>query len=166
MSATYPITVTVGTLASTNYSFTYAPGTLTVEKKLMTVTAPSATVTYGATPPPLSPQYDTAAWVGTDKANDLNTRPTCSSDYDQYDPAGGTYTSTCSGGVDNDYSFTYVPGTVTVNKKSLSIAATATTRAYGSPNPTLAFTYSGFVGTDDAGDVDTSPTCSTTATTG
>ncbi len=163
--ATYPITVSVGTLASSNYSFTYAPGTLTVEKKLMTVTAPSATVTYGATPPPLSPQYDTAAWVGTDKANDLNTRPTCSSDYDQYDPAGGTYTSTCSGGVDNDYSFTYVPGTVTVNKKSLSIAATATTRAYGSPNPTLAFTYSGFVGTDDAGDVDTSPTCSTTATT-
>ncbi|WP_433984963.1 MBG domain-containing protein [Tunturiibacter empetritectus] len=39
----YPITAAIGTLASTNYSFTYNPGTLTITKGTLTVTAGSAT---------------------------------------------------------------------------------------------------------------------------
>jgi len=38
----YPIVAAVGTLAATNYSFTFVNGTLTVDKATVTVTADAA----------------------------------------------------------------------------------------------------------------------------
>jgi hypothetical protein len=45
--ATYPITCTLGTLASANYSFTFAPGELTVTKEDATVTNTSNALFFG-----------------------------------------------------------------------------------------------------------------------
>ena len=44
----YPITCVLGTLAATNYDFTFAPGKLTVTKATLTVTADDTSREYGA----------------------------------------------------------------------------------------------------------------------
>ena len=49
----YPITSTVGTLKSTDYTFSFQPGTLTVTPALLTVAAVDATRAYGISNPTL-----------------------------------------------------------------------------------------------------------------
>jgi hypothetical protein len=47
-AGTYPITAALGTLASSKYTFTFAPGTLTIAKAPSTITwATPAAITYG-----------------------------------------------------------------------------------------------------------------------
>jgi MBG domain (YGX type) len=70
-----------------------------------------------------------------------------------------------AGGVDNNYSFIYVSGTLTINKAPLTADADDQTKVYGKANPALTITYTGFVNGDNAGDI-TPPTASTTAITG
>jgi len=82
------------------------PVSFAIGKAPLTVTAPDASMTFGETPPSVSPSYD--GFVGDDTAADLDTAPVCAA----HAEAG---TSTCSGGVDSDYAFTYVDGHLTVN---------------------------------------------------
>jgi hypothetical protein len=60
-----------------------------------------------------------------------------------------------------------LPGTaevsLTVNKASLSVTAPTASMPYGSSAPALAPQYGSFVNGDDASDIDTPPTCSTSA---
>lgn len=60
-----------------------------------------------------------------------------------------------------------LPGTasvpLTVNKASLTVTAPTTTMPYGGPVPALAPQFGSFVNGDDAADLDTAPTCSTSA---
>lgn len=53
--------------------------------------------------------------------------------------------------------------TLTVNKATLAVTAPSTTMPYGGPVPALSPQYGTFVNGDDALDLDTPPTCSTTA---
>ena len=62
-----------------------------------------------------------------------------------------------AGGVDNNYSFIYVSGTLTINKAPLTADADDQTKVYGQANPALTITYTGFVNGDNAGDI-TPPT--------
>ena len=82
------------------------PVSFVIGKAPLTVTAPDASMTFGETVPAVSPSYD--GFVGDDTAADLDTAPTCAADL-------GTLTTSCSGGVDGDYAFTYVDGHLTVN---------------------------------------------------
>jgi MBG domain (YGX type) len=96
-------------------------GTLTVEKKELTVTAPSPTITYGGSVPGLLPAYNSFQFVFPDTAIVIDTPPTC----DTVNPltgahvevnvrAVGSYTTRCSGGADDNYKFKYVDGTLRV----------------------------------------------------
>ena len=49
------------------------------------------------------------------------------------------YTIACSGGSDDNYSFSYVNGTLTVSKRPVTVTADAQTKVYGQTDPT--FTY-------------------------
>ncbi len=99
-----------------NYSFAYVKGTLTVNKKQLTVTADDQTITYGQADPTFTFSYS-GGFVGTDSASDINTPPTCGVSGAHSNV--GNYDIVCSGASDNNYSFAYVKGTLTVNKKQL-----------------------------------------------
>jgi hypothetical protein len=77
-----------------------------------------------------------------------------------------TYPITCSGAADDNYSFVYAPGALTITKKQLTVTADNQSRQYSDPSPPLTFQYSGgFVTGFAAGSIDTPPTCTTTRTT-
>jgi hypothetical protein len=152
-----------GAVSSTNYNIGYAPGSVTVSPKILTITASSATVTYGDAAPTITASY--SGFIGSDNAtNSLSTLPTCSTTYTQGSGVGGSpYTTSCSGAVSTNYSPSYVPGSVTVNPKTLTITASSATVTYGDPAPTITPSYNGFIGSDNASNsLSTQPTCSTT----
>src|SRR5262249_22945634 len=55
-AGTYPgaNTCSIGTLSATNYTFGFAPGTLTIAKRAVTVTAAAKTKVYGTVDPALT----------------------------------------------------------------------------------------------------------------
>jgi len=129
----YTITAVVGTLASTNYSFTFVNGTLTVTKAVLTVTANPATRNYGSANPAFTEAIsgfvnnDTAATAVTGAAS-LTTTAIASS-------AAGTYPITAAAGTlaATNYTFTFVNGTLTVTAVPL-VKLSATSLAFGSSN--------------------------------
>ena len=77
-------------------------------------------MTYGGTPPTITPSY--SGFVNGDTAASLTTPPTCSTTATSHSPAG-SYPSTCSGAVDSNYTISYVSGTVTDSAAPLAITA-------------------------------------------
>ncbi len=102
-----------------NYSFSYVNGAVTVGKAMLTVTASSPTVAYGAVVPAITPSY--SGWVGTDTASVLTATPTCSSTYTTTSTVGSHYPSNCTGAAAANYSILYVAGSVTVNQATPTV---------------------------------------------
>ncbi|HET7034120.1 MAG TPA: MBG domain-containing protein [Thermomicrobiaceae bacterium] len=104
---------------------------LTVNPKALTITASSATVTYGDDVPTISPSY--AGFVdGDDAGNSLTTQPICSTTYTKGSGVSGSpYPTSCAGAVAANYSIGYSDGTVTVSAKALTITAGDTSKQYG-----------------------------------
>src|SRR5207245_2116481 len=86
--------------SSTNYAITYAPGTLTISGAALTITASSGSMTYGGTLPVITAGY--SGFVNGDSSSNLTTQPVCSTTATKSSPVG-TYSSTCSGAVDSNY---------------------------------------------------------------
>jgi hypothetical protein len=99
--------------ANTYPNYNSATGTVSdaINKKALTITASSATVTYGDPVPTITPSY--SGFAGTQSASSLTTLPTCSTTYTPTSNVG-TYPTSCSGAASGNYSFIYVGGTVTV----------------------------------------------------
>ncbi len=157
----------VGTYASScsgaadpNYSIVYLDGTVQVDATTipptLTITASNANQNLGDSAPTISPDY--SGFVDGDNAGDLTTPPTCVSGTSGSSPVG-TYSSSCSGAADPNYTIVYVNGTTTVNPATLTITASNATQNFGDPAPTTSPEYSGFVGGDTAADLTTLPTC-------
>jgi gliding motility-associated-like protein len=157
---TYAITASGG--GSSNYDFIYVAGTLTITKATLTVTAEDKTKVYGAANPALTVSY--SGFTGGDAASSLGTAPTAST-IATTTSGVGTYAITASGGVSSNYDFIYVAGTLTITKATLSVTADNKTKVYGSANPALTVSYTGFVSTDNATSLSAAPTATTTATT-
>jgi hypothetical protein len=104
--------------ADLNYSISYVGGSVAVTPVPLSVTASSATVTYGATPPPITPSY--SGLVNGDSASSLATRPTCSTTATSSSPLG-TYVTKCAGAVDPNYSIGYLNGTLTVGPSAMLV---------------------------------------------
>ena len=135
---TYPITVTAGTLAASNYAFTsFVNGTLTVTKAHLTVTANATSTTYGSLPTTLGATItgfvngDTASVVSG--APSLSTTATAASGI-------GTYPITVALGTlaAANYDFpTFKAGTLTITKAHLTVTAEPLSDLYGGPIPSL-----------------------------
>ena len=148
-----------------NYDFNYIDGQVDVAKKAIDVTASSHSVTYGDAKPTVTCSYDNSDFENGETDAVIDTAPTGSTAYNQFDGvAGAPYGTSCAGGSDNNYSFNYSPGNVTVSKAVIDVTASSHTVTYGDPKPnvTCAYDNSDFKGTDDAGDINTPPTGSTT----
>ena len=157
------ITFTPNTPAS--YSSVTSAINIQVNPAPLTVTPnpAAATMTYGGPLPTLTPSYSGFV-TGTVP---VPVAPTCTATGVTTTSAIGNYptAATCSGGTaPTNYAFTYVPGSVTVNKANLNVTPnpTAATMTYGGTTPTITPSYSGYVNGTVA--VPTAPTCTSGVT--
>lgn len=90
--------------------------TVTVNKKGLTVTADNKTITFGDALPVLTVTY--SRFANSEDAGDLATAPTVSSAATASSPIGN-YPITVSGGVSDNYAFTYVAGTLVIKQPVL-----------------------------------------------
>ena len=139
--------------AAANYEISTVTGTVTVNKAALTITASSHTVTYGEAAPTVTPSF--AGFVLTDNAgNSLSTQPTCSTTYAAGSPVSGSpYPTSCTGAAAANYEISTVNGTVTVNKKALSVTANNKNKIYGASTPAFDVTYSGFISGEGPGNL-------------
>ncbi|MFM7329163.1 MAG: MBG domain-containing protein, partial [Bacteroidota bacterium] len=158
-AGTYPITVSGGT--DNNYAFTYASGTLTVTRAIVTATADNKSRLYGDSNPVLTISY--SGFRNGDNETTLDALPAAATAATPVSNAG-TYPITLSGGSDNNYTLTLVNGTLTVNKATLTATADNASRAYGEANPVFTVTYSGFKNSETASVIDTPPAAASIAT--
>jgi hypothetical protein len=141
----YPIAVSGA--ADANYTITYIYGSMLVQGATLTITANSATMTYGGTVPVLTVSY--SGFVNGDNASSLTTAPTVTTTGTS-SSAAGTYPIAASDAVDPNYTIVYNPGTLTINAAELHITANAQTKEYGASDPPLTFTVSGFLNGDNS----------------
>ncbi|GGI50883.1 hypothetical protein GCM10011425_20950 [Mucilaginibacter galii] len=142
-------TITPSGAASPNYNIIYQTGTLTIEKRTLTVTAVNKTKTYGAANPAFTLTY--SGLVNGDRAPAILTGTPDVTTQASTASLPGTYAIEVSGNVTADnYAIVYVNGEIAVQKAILRVTAVSKNKAYGQPNPAFTYTYSGFVNGDNA----------------
>jgi hypothetical protein len=102
-----------------NYSVTTQTESGTITKALLTIEPNPKTPSrqYSDPNPSFSPSY--TGFVNNETDAVLGTKPTCSS-VATTSSGPGSYAISCSGGVGNNYSFSYQPGTLSVTKEDAS----------------------------------------------
>src|SRR6202000_384420 len=111
--------------------------------------------------PTLTATY--SGFVNGETSSVLTAQPTLST---TATPASvvGTYPITPPGAAAANYTISYVPGTMTVGKATLTVTGSSPTKPYGAAVPALGVTYSGFIGSDHAGSLTTAATATTNST--
>ncbi len=169
-AGTYNITGSFGSdpLSAVNYNFTIKNSTITVEKKVLTVTAPSDSITYGDS----RPTYDASditfeGFYGNDSITTLSGTCSFSSNYTSGNNAGEYYIRV-SGYSSDNYSINYVDGVLTVNKAVLTVTPNSATITYYADVPSFTYEITGFKSNDtkDTANITGEPTITTTYTLG
>jgi gliding motility-associated-like protein len=155
---TFPIIVAGG--SDGNYDFSYVNGTLTISKAILSATANNQSRLYGASNPIFTISY--SGFVNGETITDINTAPTAATTATPVSVVG-PYSITVSGGLDDNYDFSYVPGTLSIIKATLTATANDQSRTYGAANPTFTISYTGFVNSDTPSGIDTPPGATTSA---
>ena len=152
---TYPTTCVDA--ADPNHVITVVNGSVTILPASATVTASSESSAYGAAITAVTPEYSGLVNGDTGAA----TAPVCSTDATSAS-AAGSYTTTCVGAADPNYTFDTVDGAYTVTPAAATVTASSATITEGDDVPEITATYGGLVNGDVA--PATAATCSTTAT--
>jgi hypothetical protein len=155
--------ITQGTLsAGSNYVISYTGANLVINPAPLTVTATATTRFYGAANPVFA--YSTTGLVNGDTLTGvLSSTATTTSGIGQYSITQGTLAASIN------YTMSYVGATLTVTPALLTVTytASATSRTYGSTNPTLTGTTSanGLAGGDTLAGVTSGAAAFTTTAT-
>lgn len=130
----YPITASGA--VSSNYTFSYSAGVLSVTPATLTVTANSQSKVYGASLPTLTASY--SGFVLSQGTGALSSQPAITTTATASSGVG-TYPITVSGGAAGNYNFAYNSGTLTITQaiSATTIASSATTV---SPGANVTFT--------------------------
>jgi uncharacterized protein YjbI with pentapeptide repeats len=118
----------------------------TVQAAPLTVTASSASITYGGMVPAITPSY--GGFVGSDSPSSLTTQATCA--VTPNSGAAGSYPTNCTGAVAPNYSVIYVPGTLTISKAPLTVTANDKSMTYGSSVPAFDASTRGLLNGDSS----------------
>jgi hypothetical protein len=157
----YAITATVTGADLANYNLIITPGTLVITKAALSVAANPASKVYGQVNPTL-----TGTMTGIENGDNITATYTTTATTGS---GVGSYTITpvvsASPSVLANYNLTVTTSTLTVSKAALTITAVNQTKVYGSANPALTVSYSGFVNGDTSSVLTHAPVVSTTATT-
>ena len=135
-----PSAATGGTFNAANYSITYTPGTLTVNKAALSITADAQTKVYGVVDPVFTATY--SGFVNSETPAVLGGTLTLARAPGEN---VGSYLITPSGLTSGNYTVAFNTGTLVITKAPLSVTADARTKTYGSADPLFTVTYSGFV---------------------
>ena len=136
--------ITKGSLtAGGNYDLTVTPGTLTITKKAITVTADDKTKVYGSADPALTVTVPAGALESGDSLSG-NLERAAGKDVGSYEITKGSLTA---GG---NYDLTVTPGTLTITKKAITVTADVKTKVVGAVDPAL--TYKVTSGSLESGD--------------
>jgi len=137
-------TLTPSGITDPNFNVTYAPGTLTVQQRPLTITVNDAIRYYGDANPSFLATYSGLASFDMSSAITgvtLTTTATPST-------AVGQVPIVAANGTNSNYAITYAPGTLTVRQRPLTITANDANRYYGDANPTFSATFSGLASFD------------------
>ena len=165
-AGTQTLNVTFTPTDTTNYTTATANVSIVVNKAMITLTANDASRPSGIANPAFTSTFtgfvngDTQAWAVTG-APSLTTAAAATSPAGTYPIAAAVGTLAAA-----NYTFTFVNGTLTVNKAPLTVTANDASRAYGVANPAFTSTITGFANGDtQASAVTGAPSLTTTATT-
>jgi autotransporter-associated beta strand protein len=139
---TYTITSVANNLAAANYEFTYTNGTLTVNRRPVTVTADDKTRVYGDANPALT--FAVAAdGTGTSRgmynSQTLTGAVTTAATQASNVGTAAITQNTVTNANNSNYDITFVDGTLTINRRPVTVTADNKTRVYGDANPALTF---------------------------
>jgi filamentous hemagglutinin family protein len=135
--------ITASGAADSNYVISYAPGTLTIARAPLTISANDAARIYGSANPVFTATYDGLTNGDTSSVVTGLTFTTAGSGAD-----AGTYQIVPSGASAANYRITYAPGSLTVRPAPLTITAADAGRTYGSANPVFRAVYDGLTNGD------------------
>ncbi len=148
---------------ASNYSMADLETSGNILKKELTVTADAKTKVYGESNPALTYQY--SGFVNSETSAVLNTEPTASTTVDATTNVG-THTDaiTVNGGVDDNYSFTYVANDFTITAVTLTVTANNIIRGVGETTPAFSYTMTGFKNAETEAGLRTASSLSGTVT--
>ena len=155
---TYPITLTGG--SASTYTLTLADGTMIIGKAVLTITANNLSKVYGSVNPVLTLSY--TGFVNGDNESVLSIKPALATSANT-SSVTGTYSIMPSGGAADNYSLSYVNGSLTIAKKMLTVTAENKYRVFNLPDPAFTMTFSGFVLSEGVAVITTLPVAQTTA---
>jgi hypothetical protein len=113
-----------------NYNITYNTANFTITPAPLTITANSKSKVFGAPLPTLDVAYN--GFVSGEGAGGLAGTLACTTTALVLSPVSGNpYSINCSGQTSTNYTFAYVPGTLTVTQATTSVVVTSST------NPSL-----------------------------
>ena len=141
--------ITPATINGANYNLVYEESALVVNKKQLTVTYLGVKVgenyvtAVDYTGSTFALEYSIEGFVNGENESVINKAPTTTIANANY-PNVGTYDVSFVEGVDDNYSFEYVAGTLTINKIDLTIKYRDENIIFGN-TPSGAFEYTGFV---------------------
>lgn len=155
----YPIGVQGG--MDNNYELAITNGELEITKREITAKPADISKSYGDQLPEIDFEY--AGLVNNDTGDEIDTQPAVLTSADEFS-AVGEYSLTAEGGSDNNYTFNFEGGLLTVTPKELIVTAAAETITYGDALPELTWNSEGFVLDQDESEFDTPVIISTDAT--
>ncbi|MCW3491516.1 MBG domain-containing protein [Dethiobacter alkaliphilus] len=124
--------ITVEGVNNTNYSISFADGTLVIEPAALTVSADAQDKVYGDSDPALTHQITSGTLVAGDTLTGFLTRVQ-GEDVGEYQILQGTLSA------GSNYTLTYIAADLTISPYALTIAADAKSKVYGEDDPE--FTY-------------------------
>jgi len=132
-----------------NYAITFVPANLTITERPITVTANIQSKIYGDNDPNLIYGITSGSLAFTDVLSGALTRDP-GEDVGVYDIPKGTLTID-DGNEGDNYDLTFVPSTLTINERAITVTADARNKVYGESDPefTYAITSGSLVFTDD-----------------
>jgi gliding motility-associated-like protein len=154
--------ITASGAVATNYTLSYVAGSLSVTPATLTITADNKSKVYGQTNPALTVSY--SGFINGDDASKL-TSPAVAATTATTASGVGAYDITVSGAASNNYSLVFNKGTLTVTPAPLTVTANNKSKVYGTANPALTLSYSGFINGDGISSLATQPVAATAAAT-
>jgi cytoskeletal protein CcmA (bactofilin family) len=138
-------TLIPGSFVNENYEVSYGLGQVEISKAPLIAKATDTTKAYGDANPSFTISYSGFAYNETASSITAPTATTTATANSNV----GTYPITLSGGSSANYSFgLYLPGTLTIAPRTLTVIADNKTKAPGDSNPPLTITYNGLAGDD------------------
>jgi hypothetical protein len=130
-----------------NYELSNPSTTFNIATVPLTIKANDCTITYGAAPSGNGVTY--SGFISGEAAGVLSGALTYTFDYKQFDTVGSAYKVTPGGLTSINYSITFVPATLTVNKAKVSIAVDPISSLVGTEPLTFKVTEGAFVNGDE-----------------